>query len=201
MQTSSEQQGEIRKAFISEQCKFTGKQHNCKEYRSLQKTGEARGTHHANLVTIKDRKLNDLTEEDRLRKGGKNAQKHYTKVVIMTRVGKMRGSLTSSQIYQSMKSSGPQEASLQAKLGKVMEFHLSCLKILQNELVKVLHSICQQIQKTPPWPQCWKRSIFISIQKKGNFKECSTYHSIVLISLASKVMLKILQAKFLQYMN
>ena len=197
----NEQQGEIRKVLISEQCKNYWKTTELQSIDFFKKIGDTRGTCHANLGTIKDRKLNDLTEADRLRRGSKNAQKNYTKMVIMSGIGKMLGSLTSSQIYQSMKSSGPQEASLQAKLGKVMEFHLSCLKILQNELVKVLHSICQQIQKTPPWPQCWKRSIFISIQKKGNFKECSTYHSIVLISLASKVMLKILQAKFLQYMN
>ena len=76
-----------------------------------------------------------------------------------------------------------------------MEFQLSYLKILKNEAVKVLHSVCQQIWKTQQWPQCWERSIFIPIQKKGNSKECSTYHAIALISLASKVMLKILQAK------
>ena len=76
-----------------------------------------------------------------------------------------------------------------------MEFQLSYLKILKNEAVKVLHSICYQIWKTHQWPQCWKRSVFIPIQKKGNSKECSTYHAIALISLASKVMLKILQAK------
>ena len=82
-----------------------------------------------------------------------------------------------------------------------MKFQLSCLKFLKNEPVNVLHSICQQIWKTQQWPQCWKRSVFIPIQTKGNSKECSTYPTIVLISLASKVMLKILQAKFQQYMN
>ena len=82
-----------------------------------------------------------------------------------------------------------------------MEFQLSHLKILKNEAVKVLHSVCQQIWKTQQWPQCWERSIFIPIQKKGNSKECSTYHAIALISLASKVMLKILQANRKHYMN
>ena len=82
-----------------------------------------------------------------------------------------------------------------------MEFQLSCLKILKNEAVKVLHSICQQIWKALQWPQCWKKSIFIPIQTKGNSKECSTYGAIVLISLASKAMHKILQAKFQQFMN
>ena len=65
----------------------------------------------------------------------------------------------------------------------------------------VLHSICQQIWKTQQWPQDWKRSVFIPIPKKGNAKECSNYHTIALISHASKVMLKILQARLRQYMN
>ena len=67
--------------------------------------------------------------------------------------------------------------------------------------MKVLHSICQQIWKTQQWPQDWKRSVFIPIQKKGNVKKCSNYHKIALISHASKVMLKILQARLQQYMS
>ena len=68
-------------------------------------------------------------------------------------------------------------------------------QILKDDAVKVLHSICQQIRKTQQWPQDWKRSVFIPIPKKGNAKECSNYHTIALISHASKVMLKILQAR------
>ena len=64
-----------------------------------------------------------------------------------------------------------------------------------------MHTICQQIWKTQQWPQDWKRSVFILIPKKGNAKECSNYHTIALISHASKVMLKILQARLQQYMN
>ena len=67
--------------------------------------------------------------------------------------------------------------------------------------VKVLHSICQQIWKTQQWPQDWKRSISIPIPKKGNAKECSKYHTIPFISHASKLKLKILQARLQQYMN
>ena len=67
--------------------------------------------------------------------------------------------------------------------------------------MKVLHSICQQIWKTQQWPQDWKRSVFIPIPKKGNAKECSNYCTIALISYASKVMLKILQARLQQYVN
>ena len=72
---------------------------------------------------------------------------------------------------------------------------------LKDDAVKVLHSICQQIWKTQQWPQDWKRSVFVPIPKKGNAKECSNYHTKVLISHASKVMLKILQAMLQQYLN
>ena len=68
-------------------------------------------------------------------------------------------------------------------------------QILKDDAVKVLHSICQQIWKTQQWPQTGKRSFFIPVSKKGNAKECSNYHTIALISHASKVMLKILQAR------
>ena len=74
-------------------------------------------------------------------------------------------------------------------------------QILKDYTVKVLHSICQQICKTPHWPQDWKRSVFIPIPKKGNAKEGSNYHTIALISHANKVMLKILQARLQQYVN
>ena len=74
-------------------------------------------------------------------------------------------------------------------------------QILKDDAMKVLHSICQQIWKTQQWPQDWKMSVFIPIPKKGNAKECSNYHTIALISHSSKVMLKILQARFQRYMN
>ena len=71
-------------------------------------------------------------------------------------------------------------------------------QILKDDAVKVLHSTCQQIWKTEQWQQEWKRSVFISIPKKGNAKKCSNYHTIVVISHASKVQLKILQARLQQ---
>ena len=74
-------------------------------------------------------------------------------------------------------------------------------QISKDDAVKVLHSIFQQIRKTQQWVQDWKRSVFIPIPKKGNAKECSNYHTIALISLTNKVMLKILQARLQQYMN
>ena len=74
-------------------------------------------------------------------------------------------------------------------------------QILKDNAMKVLHSICQQIWKTHQWPQDWKRAFFIPVPKKGNAKECSNYRTIALISQASKVMLKILQARLQQYVN
>ena len=74
-------------------------------------------------------------------------------------------------------------------------------QILKDDAVKVLHTIYHQIWKTQQWPEDWKRSVFIPIPKKGNAKECSNYHTIALISHASKMMLKILQARLQQYVN
>ena len=74
-------------------------------------------------------------------------------------------------------------------------------QILKDDAVKVLHSICQKTWKTQQWPQDWKRSVFIPIPKKGNAKECSNNCTVALISHASKVILKILQARLQQYMN
>ena len=71
-------------------------------------------------------------------------------------------------------------------------------QILKDDIVKVLHSVCQQIWESQQWPQDWKRSVFIPIPKKGNPKECSNYRTIVLISHASKVMLKIFQERLQQ---
>ena len=74
-------------------------------------------------------------------------------------------------------------------------------QILEEDAVKVLYSVCQQIWKTQQWPQDWKRSVFIPIPKKDNAKECSNCPTIALISRASKIMLKILQARLQQYVN
>ena len=81
------------------------------------------------------------------------------------------------------------------------EIAAELFKILKDDAVKVLYSICQQIWKTQEWPQDWKMSVFISIPMKGNAKECSNYCTVALISHASKVMLKILPARLQQHVN
>ena len=102
-----------------------------------------------------------------------------------------------------------QECKVQWSLGSITRKKASggygipvdLFQILKDDAVKVLHSICQQIWKTQQWPQDWKRSVFIPIPKKGNVKECSNYLTILLISHANKVMLKILQVRLQQYVN
>ena len=84
------------------------------------------------------------------------------------------------------------------KLVEVMDLQVSCLKILKDDAIKVLHSICHQIWKTQQWPQDWKTSVFISIPKNNSTKGYSDYQTIVLILHDSKVMLKILQARLQQ---
>ena len=87
------------------------------------------------------------------------------------------------------------------KVSRGKEITAELFQILKDDAVKVLHSICQEIWKTQQWSQDWKRSVFIPIPKKSNAKERSNYHTIALISHASKVMLKILQASLQQYVN
>ena len=136
-----------------------------------------------------------------LRRGGKNTQKNYKKKdlhdpdnhdgvithlkpdILECEVKWALGSITMS------KASGGDEIPVEL------------FQILKDGAVKVLHSICQKSWKTEQWPQDWKRSVFIPIPKKGNAKKCSNYHTIALISHASKVMLKILQARIQQYVN
>ena len=99
-----------------------------------------------------------------------------------------------------MKSSGPEEGLLRTKASGGDGIPAELFQILKDDAVKVLHSICQQIWKTPLMPQDWERSVFIPVPKKGIAKECSNYQTIALIFHASKVMLKVLQARLQQYM-
>ena len=94
-----------------------------------------------------------------------------------------------------------QDASLRTKANGYDEIPVELFQVIKDDAVKVLHSIGQQIWKTQQGPQDGKRSVFIPIPKKGNAKECSNYHTIALISHASKIMLKILQARLQQYVN
>ena len=148
---------------------------------------------------IKDRNNMDLTEAEEIKKRQQEHTEELYKKGLDDPDNQMVWSVTQSQTSCNVKSSGPQEALPQTNLVEVMEFQLSYVKILKDDAVKVLHSICQQIWKIQQCPQDWKRSIFIPIPKKDNAKECSNYCT--LISHTSKLMLKIIQASIQQYMN
>ena len=141
----------------------------------------------------------------------------WQKQEILRRCGKNTGELCKKDLHDSENHDGvithlePDILECEVKLawGSITTNEVSggdgipveLFQILKDDAVKVLHSICQQIWKTQQWPQDWKMSVFISIPKKGNAKECTNYHTIALISHASKVMLKILQARLQQYEN
>ena len=142
----------------------------------------------------------DLTEAEDIRRRGKNTQKNYTKKIFMIH-DNHDGVITHLE-------PDVLECKVKCALGSITSNKASgddgipveLFQILKDDAVKVLQ-ICQQIWKTQQWPQDWKRSVFIPIPKKGNAKEYSNYRTIALISHASKVMLKILQARLQQSVN
>ena len=130
----------------------------------------------------KRQKCKEVTETEEIKK----RWQEYTelqKKVFMTMVTMVQA-LTQSQTSWSVKSSGPQLTTNKASGGE--EISVELIKILNAGAFKVLHSMYQQIWKTHLWPQGWKRSVFISIQKKGNAKECSNYYTITLIHFTSQ---------------
>ena len=135
-------------------------------------------------------------KQKRLRRGGKNTQKNYTKKIFMTQITMMvthlEPDILECEVQWALRSITTNKAS------GVIEFQ-SNSQILKDDAMKLLHSICQQIWKAHHWPQNWQQSVFLPIPKKGNAKECSNYHTTALISHASKVVLKILQGKLQQY--
>ena len=132
----------------------------------------------------------DLKKQKILRRGGKNTQKDCTKKIFTIQmITQLEPDILQCEVKWALDSITMNKASggdgIPVKL----------FQILKDDAVKVLHSICQQVWKTQQGPEDWKRSVFIPIPKKGNVKECSNYCTIVLISDAIKVMLKILQGR------
>ena len=167
----------------------------------FKKIRDTKGTFHPKMGSIKDRNGLDLTEAEDI----KNRWQEYTEEMYkkdLHNPDNHYGMITHLQ---------PDilECEVKWALGRITTNKASggdgipveLFQILKNSAVKVLHSRHQQTWKTQQWPEDWKRSVFIPITKNGNAKQCSNYHTIALISHASKVMLKILQARFQQYMN
>ena len=167
----------------------------------FKKIRDTKGAFYAKVGTIKDRNSMDLTEAENIKKRCQEYTEelykkglhdpdnhdgvitHLEPDILGCEVKWPLGSITMN------KASG----------GDGIPVEL--FQILKDDAVKVLHSICQQIWKAQQWPQDWKRSVFIPIPKTGKAKECPNYRTIALISHASKVMLKILQARLQYYMN
>ena len=185
-----------KKAFPSHHCKETEENNRLRKTNDLfKKIRDTKGTFHANMGSIKDRKSMDLTVAYDMKKRWQEYTEelykkdlndpdnedavvtHLEPDILKCKVNWTLGSITTN------KASG----------GDGIPVEL--FQILKDDAVKVLPSICQQIWKTQQWPQDWKRSVFSPIPKKGNAKECSNYRTIALISHASKVMLKSLQAR------
>ena len=173
----------------------------CKTRDLFKKIRDTKGTFHAKMGTVKDRNGLDLTEvEDIKKRWQEYTEELYKKDVndpdnhngVITH---LEPDILECEVKWSLGSTTTNKAT------GVMEFQLSYFNWNKDDVVKVLHSICQQIWKTQQWPQDWKRSVFIPILKKGNAKECSNYCTITLISHASKVYSKIFQARLHQYVT
>ena len=185
-----------KKVFFSNQYKEIEENNRMGKTRDLvKKIRDTKGTFHAKMGSIKYRNGRNLTEAEDIKKRWQEYTEelykkdlhnpdnhdgviiHLEPDILESEVKWALGSITMNKV------SG----------GDGIPVEL--FQILKDSAMKVLHSICQQIWKTLQWPQDWKRSVFIPIPKKGNAKECSNYHTVALISHASKVMLKILQAR------
>ena len=178
-----------KKAFLSEQCKEIEENNGMGTTRGLfKKTRDTKGTFHAKMGTIKDRNGMELTEAEDIKKRWQEYTEemykkqlhnpdnhngvitHLEPDILECKVKWALGSITMNKV-----SGGDR-------------IPVELFQILKDDSVNVLHSVCQQIWKTQQWPQDWKRLVFIPIPKKGNPKECSNYHTIAVISHASKEM-------------
>ena len=185
-----------KKAFLSDQCKGSEENNRMGKTRDLfKKIRDTKGTFHGKMGTIKDRNGMDLTEAEDIKK----RWQEYTEELY-------KKDLDDPDNYDGvMTHLEPDNLEWEVKwaLGSITTdrgsggdaIPVELFQIPKDDAVKVLHSICQQIWKTQQWLQDWKSSVFIPIPKKNNAKGCSKYHTIALISHASKVMLKILQVR------
>ena len=191
-----------KKAFLNDQCKEREENNKMGKTRDLfRKIRDTKGTFHAKMGSIKDRNGVDLTEaEDIKKKWQEYTEELYKK--DLHDPDNHNGVVTHLE-------PDTLECEVKWALGSITMNKASGgggipvepFQILKGDSVKVLHSICQQIWKTQQWPQYWKMSVFIPIPKKDYARECSNYHTIALISHASKAMLKILQTRLQQYVN
>ena len=185
-----------KKAFFSVQCKEIEENNGMGSTRDLfKKIRDTKGTSPAKMGTTEDRNGMNIAEAE-------DSKKRWQEYLDLHDLDNHDGMITDLE---------PDilECEVTWALGSITTniasggdgIPVELFQVLKDDAVKVLPSIRQQIWKTQQWPQDWKRSVFIPIPKKGNAKECSNYHTIALISHASKAVLKILQARLQQYVN
>ena len=185
-----------KKAFPTDQCKEIEENNRMgKSKISSRKLRDTKGIFHEKMGTIKDRNGIDLREAEDIKKRWKEYTEELYKKDLHDPdnhddvITNLEPDILEWEVKWALESIATNKASG----GDGIPVEL--FQILNDDVVKVLHLICQQIWKTQQWPQDWKRSVFIPIPKKGNAKECSNYCTVALISHASIVMLKILQAR------
>ena len=167
----------------------------------FKKIRDTKGTFHSKMGTIKDRTGMDLTGAEDIKNRWQEYTKELYKKVLHDPdnhdgvIPHREPDILECEVKWALESITTNKASG----GDGIPVEL--FQILKDDVVKVLHSLCQQTWKTQQWPQDWIRSVFFPIPKKGNAKECSNYCTIALISHANKVMLKILQGRLQQYVN
>ena len=158
----------------------------------FKKIRDTKGTFHAQMGSIKDRNGMVLTEAEDIKKRWQEHTEELCKKDLYDpdnhngMITHLEPDILECEVTWALGNITMNKASEDDGIP------VELFQILKDDAVKVLHSMCQQIWKTQQWPQDWKRSVFLPVPKQGNTKECSNYHTIVLISQASKVMLKIL---------
>ena len=167
----------------------------------FKKIRDTKGTFHARMGLIKDRNGLDLTEAEDIKKRWQEYTEELYKNDFHNQdnhdgvITHLEPDLLECEVKWAL------ESIMMNKVSGGDGISVELFQILKDDAMKVLHSTCQQIWKNQQWPQDWKRSVFILIPKKGKANKCSNYRTIALFSHASKVMLKILQARLQQYMN
>ena len=202
MQSSKEEQGETRRTFLNEQCLKIEENNTRGKTRDLfRKVGNIKGLSCPKLAVIKDRNGRDLVDVEEMKKRWKEYMEELYK--------KYLNALDNHDVVVSHSEPDILECEVKQAVGSTAVIKASgyngipveLFKTLKDNVIKVFYSICQQIWKTKQRPQDWKRSIFISIPKKGSTKECSHHGAIALISHARNVMLRILHARFQHFVN
>ena len=191
-----------QKAVLSDQCKEIEENNRMGKTRDLsKKIRDLKGTFQAKMGLIKDRNGMDLTEAEDIKKRWQEYTEELYKKDLHDPdnhndvITDLEPDILECEVKWALESITMNKAS------GCDGIPVELFQILKDDVDKVLHSLCQQIWKTQQWPQDWKRSVFIPTPEKGNPKECSNYRKIALISHASKVMLKILQARLQRYVN